>query len=637
MIIPCKLIYIIACLIYLSRCNYGANGDIQFVDENSGRRLPYHCSQEALLYQDFCSFHDRQEKNRDNENINGLFLELLQAATAEKRTFIGIGFRLEALNFPKQINCKMILEHAILSDVNLDGVHFRDDVVLSYGRLSNVSFYNSRFEGKAYFIYTEFEGEAHFRDAKFYSEANFNGAKFNSLADFQSTFFGDNVRRLYSSLSETTTEKKPSLTYFNETRFLQGVRFDGSTFKRQTLFDGTVFKKFAIFVLARFSTLVMFNGAHFDCNVSFNLTTFSDDAYFFRANFIESSKNNQVDFHGAVFVGEADFRSCQFGNIYFNREYPADSDKISRESNKTKFLQKADFSEAFFGNMVNLFNTSFDNDAIFTKSTFDGPVTINHVSFTKVFFDSIDFNAEIDFNIVGFPVNRNLILVYFSNSTFRKRVRFKGTVHNTIDLSSVSFSGVDLANVEFSNVTWIRTHGAGFLQRLMIIDEVLLQSNNNFEDVIKIYGQLRKNYESKLLFNEASHFFVGEMESRRKSLEARGRLARLGTLYYQLYRYIAWYGESVSLPLVVWAPLVIGFFTYFRLLTCDNSGLQAIFGNPTIEGETCNLPKLVVDSIAAFFPIPFSKNHFDTLEHIIGLPILGTAFIALKRRFERTK
>ena len=68
------------------------------------------------------------------------------------------------------------------------------------------------------------------------------------------------------------------------------------------------------------------------------------------------SKNNQVDFHVAEFVGEADFRSCQFGNIYFNREYPADSDKISREANKTKFLQKADFSEAFFGNMVNLFS-----------------------------------------------------------------------------------------------------------------------------------------------------------------------------------------------------------------------------------------------------------------------------------------
>jgi hypothetical protein len=134
-------------------------------------------------------------------------------------------------------------------------------------------------------------------------------------------------------------------------------------------------------------------------------------------------------------------------------------------------------------------------------------------------------------------------------------------------------------------------------------------------------------------------FFVGEMESRRKSLEARSRISALGTIYYHVYRALAWYGESVSLPLLVWAPLTIGLFTSFRLLACDNSGLQAIFGNPiSIQtGETCNLPKLTIDSIAAFFPIPFSKNHFDTLEHIIGLPILGTAFIALKRRFERTK
>jgi hypothetical protein len=42
--------------------------------------------------------------------------------------------------------------------------------------------------------------------------------------------------------------------------------------------------------------------------------------------------------------------------------------------------------------------------------------------------------------------------------------------------------------------------------------------NTNYEDVSKIYNQLRKNYESKLLFNEASNFFIGEMEAIRKSL-----------------------------------------------------------------------------------------------------------------------
>jgi hypothetical protein len=46
----------------------------------------------------------------------------------------------------------------------------------------------------------------------------------------------------------------------------------------------------------------------------------------------------------------------------------------------------------------------------------------------------------------------------------------------------------------------------------------MLDEYGNYQDVSRIYNQLRKNYESKLLFNEASNFFVGEMEAIRRSL-----------------------------------------------------------------------------------------------------------------------
>jgi hypothetical protein len=220
-------------------------------------------------------------------------------------------------------------------------------------------------------------------------------------------------------------------------------------------------------------------------------------------------------------------------------------------------------------------------------------------------------------------------------------VRFNGTISNPINLSSVSFKGVDLTNFEFNNVIWIETQGVDFLRRVIIIDEILLEKNKNFEDVIKIYNQLRKNYESKLLFSEASHFFVGEMESRRKWLKSRSKRGRDGiaTFYHNSYRVLGWYGESVSLPLLIWAPLTIIAFTILRTLACQPcSDLQILFGNPEcISSESSNWMKLGIDSIAAFFPIPFSKSHFDTIEHIVGLPILGAAFIALKRRFERVR
>ena len=224
-------------------------------------------------------------------------------------------------------------------------------------------------------------------------------------------------------------------------------------------------------------------------------------------------------------------------------------------------------------------------------------------------------------------------------------MRFNGTVTDPIDLSLVSFKGIDLSNTEFNNVKWSQTRkgrfllGSRFLQRNIIIDEIILDESRNYEDVIKIYNQLRKNYESRLLFNDASHFFVGEMESRRKSLRNSGIIGWLTSVYYQFYRGIAWYGESISLPLIVWSPLTIIFFTFFRLFGCDhNSELESVLGTLDCPCDSNqNIWKQVIDSILAYFPLPISNNSYDTLEHLLAIPILGTAFIGLKRKFERAK
>jgi hypothetical protein len=105
----------------------------------------------------------------------------------------------------------------------------------------------------------------------------------------------------------------------------------------------------------------------------------------------------------------------------------------------------------------------------------------------------------------------------FDYSTFRKRVRFIGSPNSPISLTGISFKGVDLSNFEFHNVEWIEKSEI-FKQRMIVIDELFDRRFGNFEEISKIYNQLRKNYESKLLFNEASNFFIGEMEAIRKSM-----------------------------------------------------------------------------------------------------------------------
>jgi hypothetical protein len=139
-------------------------------------------------------------------------------------------------------------------------------------------------------------------------------------------------------------------------------------------------------------------------------------------------------------------------------------------------------------------------------------------------------------------------VIRFDYSTFRKRVRFIGYTESKqlLELGLVSFKGVELSNVEFHNVRWLKTKS--LVTRNKIIDEQLLDSNYaNYEEVSKIYNQLRKNYESKLLFNEASNFFIGEMEAIRKSLWNAGTIReKMASIPYSLYKGLALYGKVIS-------------------------------------------------------------------------------------------
>ena len=129
-----------------------------------------------------------------------------------------------------------------------------------------------------------------------------------------------------------------------------------------------------------------------------------------------------------------------------------------------------------------------------------------------------------------------------------------------LELGLVSFKGIELPNVEFHNARWLKTKS--LVTRNKIIDEQLLNNGNaNYEEVSKIYNQLRKNYESKLLFNEASNFFIGEMEAIRKSLWNAGTIReKMASIPYSLYNGLELYGESYFLPLIIWTPATI--FTF---------------------------------------------------------------------------
>lgn len=260
------------------------------------------------------------------------------------------------------------------------------------------------------------------------------------------------------------------------------------------------------------------------------------------------------------------------------------------------------------------------------------------------------FKNGCEFNGVFFPSSDRQIKVNFDSADFRERIKFTGQSLRKMDLSSTSFKGTDLKMCEFNNVTWLqkdeKISRINFLKRNIVIDELLLEQNTNYEDVSKIYYGLRKNYESRLLFNEASPFFIGEMECKRKAL-AKDKKS-LDAVGYKIYKWLAFYGESVKMPLAIWTPAIVILFTFGRFIP-EYVPPKDLFP-PTMPLNELDIIKCgildisrecfhnsFIDSLSAFFQFPRANYTLDVLERIISAPILGTAFIALKRKFERNK
>jgi uncharacterized protein YjbI with pentapeptide repeats len=358
---------------------------------------------------------------------------------------------------------------------------------------------------------------------------------------------------------------------------LPDITVMGKKFTKPVYFPYSTFQQQAIFSFAKFQQQAYFSRATFQQQADFSFAKFQQQVYFSNATF-----QQQVYFLGATFQQEANFLIATF--------------------------QKADFSGAIF-QQADFLSVTFQQEADFLYADF-----IGEVEFINTTFSNED------------RTNKH-IPIRFDYSTFRSRVRFIGDSNEPLDLSNVSFKGVNLDNVEFHNVRWREDKVLWFLpfiKRNIIADELFMDELKNYQEVSRIYNQLRKNYEMHLHFTEASHFFIGEMEAIRRSLWSKGIGGKLASIPYLLYKYIALYGESVFLPLVFWTPVIIIGFAVWRILVSNCYDPQCMIDR-------------VIDSIAAYFQVPRNALQQDIIERILAIPILGSAFIALRRRFERRK
>jgi uncharacterized protein YjbI with pentapeptide repeats len=179
-----------------------------------------------------------------------------------------------------------------------------------------------------------------------------------------------------------------------------------------------------------------------------------------------------------------------------------------------KFQQQVYFSNATFQQQVYFLGATFQQEAnfliaTFQKADFSGAI-FQQADFLSVTFQQeadflyADFIGEVEFIYTTFPnedrTNKYILIppIRFYYSTFRSRVRFIGNSDELLDLSNVSFKGVNLDNVEFHNVKWREDKVLWFIKRNIVADELFMDELKNYQEVSRIYNQLRKNYEIHL-------------------------------------------------------------------------------------------------------------------------------------------
>jgi len=431
---------------------------------------------------------------------------------------------------------------------------------------------------------------------------------------------------------------------FSRCEFLDYVTFEYAKFSGRASFEGAKFERIAVFVESDFLFGARFSNSEFLNIAGFDLAEFSHMANFSNAKF-----SGEANFSGAKFLAWAAFdRIKSSGNLSFNGAEFSDvalfiESKFSGDTDfgDTKFLGNALFDKAEFLGDVFFQGTEFSGDVFFDSTRFSGFTSFNRSKVTGV----VTFRATV------FQTNDNQIL----SSPIKQYTSFEGIsvdrhgelrFEGGVCMSRVSLYYTDIRRFSFVDVEWGRLGGRAAIMEHGIFDERKRRSKDEMMDlpevtpehVQQIYVMLRRNLERGAgRYPEAGDFFIDEKKMRELILQEGYRWPPAGNflewIVLKVYGWLALYGESLARP-VVWSMVTV---VVFALLKMVSSNLQAIdfsFNLQMILKLTKLFPDFLMESVMAFFQMR-SEPGLDILERLISVPILGSLFIALKRKFER--
>lgn len=246
--------------------------------------------------------------------------------------------------------------------------------------------------------------------------------------------------------------------------------------------------------------------------------------------------------------------------------------------------KKIDFSKAKFSKGASFYRVKFSEQVLFSKTSFEGGMTtfreaeFNDVSFNGTLFrgEEVSFSDTKFIGVTVFDAPHFYGQVYFLRTQFKKCCKFlwieirttRPPIFKDADLSKCSFLHSNIDKVDFRYCpfcTESRKPLYIFPSRKQNVlkdeldydDEVEKNSKDNnvrekYEDVRRLYLELKRNFEERKDWNTAGDFHYGEMECRRKM---KGWFSLEG-----LYFLVSGYGERPLRASVVLFVLTFLFF-----------------------------------------------------------------------------
>ncbi len=335
---------------------------------------------------------------------------------------------------------------------------------------------------------------------------------------------------------------------------LEGIIAPGEFTWREVV-EGLEIKKSIRFISATFSANADFSEATFSADAYFWRTTFSAGAYFWRATFSANTYFWEATFAATAYFSQANFAA----NVDFFG---------------ATFATNANFGQATFSADAGFWEATFAANADFSQATFMQRLTFRSLNPPRE--ETVEGKSASEDEA---PPARVFPLDFSSVILEQPRL----VSFEDIDLSGASFLSTNLSHVRFIAVAWAskrerlwRMHLPGSTH-FQIGDHVKLEEQwkgLNAEQrqqraalVADEYRQLRLNLESDHQEIEAGHFYIGQMDMRRKVLSRRDPY----DWGLWLYRQIAMYGQSA------WRPLL------FYLFLSAALGLTYLFTGTVTE------------------------------------------------------